>query len=340
MAARSLNIEPANLCYRVMIGTGGIGSGAFFELRGNHTLGREESRAGRFLDRRDYCKLHIIAHYVQTLLGAGFRTVPLGAVGDDDVGKKLLLEMVEAGLDASRVATIADKPTLYSFCFVYPDGSGGNLTTDDSASSHVDGSLIRGAEAEFLKHRGRGIALAVPEVSLEARRALLRLGRSYQLLRSASFTTEELRDPGTELRRGRRRGRAGVFRRNAAGVGGRERGAASFGSLPRHAHLDHGWQSRQFELGWKRPVALPALQGRGQQHGGSRGRALCRHLGRTGGRAATARGPAVGHPHGRSLGDLAPHYQQEHRPGVAAGILRELRPATGRQCKVVAGGMT
>jgi sugar/nucleoside kinase (ribokinase family) len=137
---------------------------------------------------------------VQTLLGAGFRTVPLGAVGDDDVGKKLLLEMVEAGLDASRVATIADKPTLYSFCFVYPDGSGGNLTTDDSASSHVDGSLIRGAEAEFLKHRGRGIALAVPEVSLEARRALLRLGRSYQLLRSASFTTEELRDPvGREM---------------------------------------------------------------------------------------------------------------------------------------------
>jgi ribokinase len=200
MTARSLSTDPEKLRYRAMIGTGGIGSGAFFELRGNHTLGREESRAGRFLDRRDYCKLHIISHYVQTLLGREFRALPIGAVGDDDVGKKLLLEMGEAGLDTSRVATIPDKPTLYSFCFVYPDGSGGNLTTDDSASSHVDASLIRSAEGEFSKHLGRGIALAVPEVPLEARRALLKLGRSYRFLRSASFTTEELRDPlGREM---------------------------------------------------------------------------------------------------------------------------------------------
>ena len=45
-----------------MIGVGGIGSGVFFALDGNHTLGREESRGGRFLDRRDYCKLHIVSH--------------------------------------------------------------------------------------------------------------------------------------------------------------------------------------------------------------------------------------------------------------------------------------
>jgi hypothetical protein len=50
--------------FRCLIGTGGVGSGSFFELEGNHTLGREESRAGRFLDRQDYCKLHIITHYV------------------------------------------------------------------------------------------------------------------------------------------------------------------------------------------------------------------------------------------------------------------------------------
>ena len=52
------------LRYRALIGVGGIGSGTFFALQGNETLGREESRLGRFLDRRDYCKLHIIAHYV------------------------------------------------------------------------------------------------------------------------------------------------------------------------------------------------------------------------------------------------------------------------------------
>ncbi len=195
-----LNVEPGELRCRGMIGTGGIGSGSFFELRGNHTLGREESRAGRFLDRRDYCKLHIIAHYVQTLLGPGFRAVPIGAVGDDEVGRKLLSEMAEAGLDVSRIGIISGKPTLYSFCFVYPDGSGGNLTTDDSASSHVGEHLIRGAESDLAGFRGRGLALAAPEVPLAARSLVLKLGRSYQLLCAASFTTEELHDPrGREM---------------------------------------------------------------------------------------------------------------------------------------------
>ena len=62
----------ANYRYRALIGTGGIGSGMFFALDGNHTLGREESRSGHFLDRRDYCKLHIVSHYVCRLLGPGF----------------------------------------------------------------------------------------------------------------------------------------------------------------------------------------------------------------------------------------------------------------------------
>lgn len=191
---RPLNIEAGSLRYQAMVGVGGIGSGSFFELRGTHTLGREESRAGRFLDRRDYCKLHIIAHYVQTLLGPSFRAVPIGAVGDDDVGRRLLSEMGEAGLGVSRVAVISGKPTLYSFCFVYPDGTGGNLTTDDSASSHVDADLIRQAEEDFAAWRGQAVALAAPEVPLEARHALLRLGRAYQLFCAASFTTEELHD--------------------------------------------------------------------------------------------------------------------------------------------------
>ena len=28
--------------------------------------------------------------------------------------------------------------TLFSFCFIYPDGSGGNMTTSDSACSKVN----------------------------------------------------------------------------------------------------------------------------------------------------------------------------------------------------------
>ncbi len=49
------------LRYRAMVGTGGIGSGRFFLLQGNQSLGREESRSGRFLDQRDYCKLFELA---------------------------------------------------------------------------------------------------------------------------------------------------------------------------------------------------------------------------------------------------------------------------------------
>jgi hypothetical protein len=70
-----LNTNPAAWRYKALIGTGGIGSGTFFALKGDHTLGREESRAGRFLDRRDYCKLHIIEHYVAVLLGTSFESV-------------------------------------------------------------------------------------------------------------------------------------------------------------------------------------------------------------------------------------------------------------------------
>ena len=73
--------------YRAMIGTGGIGSGMFFALDGDHTLGREESRSGRFLDRRDYCKLHIIAHYVKALLGPAFPGDPARQSGRRRYGR-------------------------------------------------------------------------------------------------------------------------------------------------------------------------------------------------------------------------------------------------------------
>jgi sugar/nucleoside kinase (ribokinase family) len=188
----ALHVDVNRLRYRALIGTGGIGSGVFFLLYGNHTLGREESRGGRFLDRRDYCKLHIVAHYVQTLLGPGFETIPVGKVGDDDVGRKLLAEMAEVGMNMRYVAASPGDPTLHSFCFVYPDGSGGNLTTDDSACSKVGAAFIREAEPEFVRHAGAGIALAAPEVPLEARSAVLDLGTTHGFFRVASFTAAEM----------------------------------------------------------------------------------------------------------------------------------------------------
>ena len=114
-----------------MIGVGGIGSGRIFAVKGDSTLGREESRSGSFLDAQDYCKLHIIAHYIQVLLGPGFLSLPIGFVGNDEPGRRLLEEMAQAGMDLRYVKIDAQAPTMYSICIMYPDGSGGNLTEDE-----------------------------------------------------------------------------------------------------------------------------------------------------------------------------------------------------------------
>jgi ribokinase len=187
-----LNLSISCCRYHALIGVGGIGSGMFFRLNGDATLGREESRSGCFLDRKDYCKLHIISHYVRTLLGPEFHTVPVGRVGDDDIGGRLIDEMAEAGLETSYVERTKGSQTLFSFCFIYPDGSGGNMTTSDSACSAVDPAYVLSARTEFEKYANRGIALAAPEVSLEARGQLLELATQFGFYRAASFTSEEM----------------------------------------------------------------------------------------------------------------------------------------------------
>jgi sugar/nucleoside kinase (ribokinase family) len=180
--------------YDAMIGTGGIGTGTFFALSGNYTLGREESRGGRFLDRRDYCKLHIISHYVQRLAGGDFKTLPVGKVGDDPAGRRLLEEMRAEGLDLSLTSVVPGGQTLDCICLLYPDGSGGNLTVTDSASGQVMPEDIRKAAPWFEKHASRGIALAVPEVPLPARRELLELAGEHGFLRAASFSSGEMEE--------------------------------------------------------------------------------------------------------------------------------------------------
>lgn len=193
-----LRIDWKKSPYRAMIGTGGIGSGLFFAMKGNHTLGREESRAGLFLDRRDYCKLHIIAHYVKMLLGPDFPTLLIGAVGDDQVGRQLLAEMTRTGLDTRYVAVNPADRTMLSVVFVYPDGSGGNLTPEDSACSRVGPASVAQAEADFARFSGRGIALAAPEVPLEARQALLQRATRHGFFRVGSFVSAEVQ-PAVEM---------------------------------------------------------------------------------------------------------------------------------------------
>jgi sugar/nucleoside kinase (ribokinase family) len=192
MIAKELKFDPHSLRYTGIIGTGGIGSGKFFVLNGDHTLGREESRSGHFLDVIDYCKQHIILHYVKVLLGPSFSVMPVGKIGDDDIGKILFNEMSETGFDMNRVEKVPNVSTLFSFCFHYPDGSGGNLTTDNSASSQVDAAYIETAGSEIKKFGNKGIIMAAPEVPLLGRQKLLELGKQYGLFCTASFTTEEI----------------------------------------------------------------------------------------------------------------------------------------------------
>jgi ribokinase len=188
----SLSYLPQQLRYHAMLGVGGIGGGTFFQLNGNHTLGREESRSGHFLDHRDYCKLHIIAHYVKVLLGEAFPVYPIGKVGQDDLGTRLVQEMQAVGLETSCVTFSEDAPTLTAICILYPDGSGGNLTLDSSACDQVDSAAVDRADDFFARFRGKGIALVAPEIPLSTRRYLLDKATTFGFYRAASFTRGEM----------------------------------------------------------------------------------------------------------------------------------------------------
>lgn len=184
---------PARSSADILIGTGGLGTGIFFALQGEGTLGREESRGGYLLDSRDFGKLHIVCHYVSVLLSDDFRVLPVGRVGPDPAGQGVLADLRAAGIDISRVVTDPVRPTLFSVCFTYPNGEGGNLTALNSASAEVSGADIRTVAPVFERFAGRGIALAVPEVPMTARAALLRLAGEHGFLRVGSFVTAELR---------------------------------------------------------------------------------------------------------------------------------------------------
>lgn len=181
--------------YTHIIGTGGIGSGMFFSLTGDHTLGRNESRAATLLPYRDFCKQHIILHYIAVLLGASpdgpFRIFPIGAVGNDDTGRKLLREMQSTGMDVQHIDISEEHSTLFSVCFQYPDKSGGNITTDNSASSHVSAESIDGFFKTFDDLGKRELILAAPEVPVETRIKLLQYGRERNSFNVAAVLSAE-----------------------------------------------------------------------------------------------------------------------------------------------------
>ena len=264
-------------------------------------MGREESRSGHFLDRRDYCKLHIVSHYVRRLLDPDFPVIPLGMVGADDVGDRLLAEMAEVGLDLRYVGKAEGRRTLYALCLIYPDGSGGNVTENDSACAAVDADWIAQAEAEFARYAGRGIALALPEVPLAARQKLLALGTAHGFLRVASFTTAEILELGDELKDvdllalnlDEAAALAGVSTETLGGGDPEEIAKAALAKIDPGTMLTVTAGARELVVG-RVDAHTPARAVRaGRGHGRRRGRAPGRDPGGSGGRVITAGRPSA-----------------------------------------------
>lgn len=180
-----------------IIGTGGIGAGLMYRLTDNRPLGRNESRPAFKVDQRDYCKQHIILHYVSVLardLKRRLRVLPIGAVGEDELGERLCGEMKGAGMDLTHVRRIRGTPTLYAVCYLFPDGAGGNLTEAESASAKVSPAAVRRAAAELRTKGKQSMVVAAPEVPLTSRIELLRQGRRHGAYNIASFVPEEMKE--------------------------------------------------------------------------------------------------------------------------------------------------
>ena len=185
--------------FTAVIGIGGIGAGIVYALKGEHELGRNESRLGELLDSRDYCKLHIVEHYIARLMGSGgdpdsLRVWPIGVVGNDKTGKELLSEMRAVGMDTRFVRRDSVLKTMFSVCLVYPDGSGGNITSSNSAAASLNASDLEAA-APYMRAAGaRGVALCLPEVPLEFRRGFLTLASECGNYCVCSFALGEMEE--------------------------------------------------------------------------------------------------------------------------------------------------
>lgn len=194
----ALRPDPEN-GFTQIVGVGGIGTGIIFAIKGDQTLGRNESRLGRALDARDYCKLHIVEHYIAALLGAGrpesvFRIFAVGNVGADQQGKALIEEIRRAGIDTHHLNIETGFPTLFSVSLLYPDKSGCNITSSNSAASTLRFEQLELSRNDLEAAGTHGVALCLPEIPLGTRRRFLQIATESHSYRVASFASGEMRE--------------------------------------------------------------------------------------------------------------------------------------------------
>ena len=176
-----------------VVGTGGIGKGLLFKFHENRTLGRNESRLALLSDAQDYCKLHIILHYIAVFTKGIIPVYAIGAVGNDVTGIETLHLMQDVGINTDYVEIREDASSLFSVCYVYPNGEGGNITSSNSASD-----LISDAQIDcFFKNSSKGkkgMVIAAPEIPVKTRIYLLEKGREYGCFNSAAFLSSEVKE--------------------------------------------------------------------------------------------------------------------------------------------------
>lgn len=159
--------------YDKIIGTGGIGVGMLFHSRQSATLGRNESRLVTLSDAKDYCKQHIVLYYTSELLKNQASVYPIGFVGKDDAGQKLISEMEREGMNVEYVGQSDSFPTMISICLQYPDKDGCNITAMNNAVIEVTSEYVCNSMDE-IGLDGKTIVAAIPEVSVECRVAMLK----------------------------------------------------------------------------------------------------------------------------------------------------------------------
>ncbi len=166
--------------FNKVIGTGGIGKGLIFHSEINETLGRNESRLVNLSDAKDYCKQHIVLHYIARLCPE-IDVLPIGAVGNDAYGLQLIKDMQCSGMDTRHVLVEDGHDTMLSICLQYPNKDGCNFSVSNSAMECVTPEYIkRCVESENID--SRTIAVALPEASIQSRFTLL-----YEAKKRAAF---------------------------------------------------------------------------------------------------------------------------------------------------------
>jgi sugar/nucleoside kinase (ribokinase family) len=176
--------------YDAIVGAGGIGAGMLFVSENSETLGRSESRPVILSRAKDYCKLHIVLHYAAVLTRGVARTIPIGAVGNDASGLDLLAQMGKAGMETGYIDVSESDVTMVSVCLQYPDKESCNITATNNAARRVTPERLRSCMERIGIDAGT-IVVALPEVPVESRCAMLKAGKDRKAFTALSIAVAE-----------------------------------------------------------------------------------------------------------------------------------------------------